>query len=307
MSPSVSTFGYWVEQLLAESTGKEGKGIVPVEGETLGLPEDYGDDRLFVYLRVSEGVDPTQDAALKALEASGQPLVTLQIGDRYDLGGEIFRWEFATASACAFLQINAFDQPNVQEAKDKTNQVLATYIQTHTIPEPQAILRTQRVSIVVSEDKAHIVRNAVSLQAAIEEYLRQVNPGDYIAVLAYIQRTPETEEVLQHIRLRMRNLCRVATTLGYGPRFQHSTGQLHKGGANNGVFIQLVAQDHEDVAIPDTPYTFSVLKAAQALGDLQALEEHRRRVIRVQLGTRIAEGLGELRQAVDAAQITRQG
>jgi transaldolase / glucose-6-phosphate isomerase len=307
ISPPVSTFGYWVEQLIAESTGKEGKGILPVEGESLGLPVDYGDDRLFVYLRVREGADPAQDTALEALKAAGQPIVTLQIEDRYSIGGEFFRWEFATAVAGAFLQINAFDQPNVQEAKDKTNQVLATYIQTNNIPEPHAILRTQRVSIVVSDDKAHLFSNAVSLQAAVEEYLRQVNPGDYIAMLAYIQRTPETAEQLQHIRLKMRDLCRVATTLGYGPRFQHSTGQLHKGGANNGVFIQLVAQDHEDVAIPDTPYTFSVLKAAQALGDLQALEEHHRRVIRVHLGTRITEGLGELRQAVDAAQITRRG
>jgi transaldolase / glucose-6-phosphate isomerase len=304
LSPPVSTFGYWVEQLIAESTGKEGKGILPVEGESLGLPEDYGDDRLFVYLRVGEGADPAQDAALAALEAAGQPIVTLQIEDRYDLGGEFFRWEFATAVAGAFLLINAFNQPNVQEAKDKTNQVLAAYIQTNAILSPQAILRTQRVSIVVSDEKAYQLRNAVSLQAAVEAYLRQVSPGDYIAMLAYIQVTPETEELLQHIRLRMRNLCRVATTLGYGPRFQHSTGQLHKGGANNGVFIQLVAQDHEDVPIPDAPYTFSVLKAAQALGDLQTLEEHERRVIRVQLGPRIADGLGELRQAVDAAQLT---
>jgi transaldolase / glucose-6-phosphate isomerase len=307
MSPPVSTFGYWVEQLIAESTGKEGKGIVPIEGESLGLPANYGDDRLFVYLRVKDGADPAQDEALSALEAAGQPTVTLQLEDRYDLGGEFFRWEFATAVAGAFLQINAFNQPNVAEAKDKTNQVLATYIQTNTIPEPAAILRTQRVSIVVSDEEAHLFSHSVSLQAAVEEYLRQVNPGDYIALLAYIERTPETAEMLAHIRLRMRDLCRVATTLGYGPRFQHSTGQLHKGGANNGVFIQLVAEDHEDVPIPDAPYTFSVLKAAQALGDLQALEEHQRRVIRVHLGSSIPGGLGELRQAVDAAQLARRG
>jgi hypothetical protein len=307
MSPPLSTFGYWLEQLIAESTGKEGKGIVPVEGESLGIPADYGDDRLFVYLRVADGADPAHDVALEALKAAGHPVVTLPIEDRYDLGGEFFRWEFATAVAGALLQINAFDQPSVQEAKDKTNQVLDTYIQTGSIQLPRAILRTQRVSIVVGGELAHLFSHAVSLQAAIEEYLRQVHPGDYIALLAYIQRTPETAAQLAHIRLRMRDLCRVATTLGYGPRFQHSTGQLHKGGANNGVFIQLVAQDHEDVAIPDTPYTFSVLKAAQALGDLQALEEHRRRVIRVQLGARIADGLGELRQAVDAARLTHSG
>ncbi|MGO8947178.1 MAG: bifunctional transaldolase/phosoglucose isomerase, partial [Ktedonobacterales bacterium] len=303
MSPPVSTFGYWVEQLIAESTGKEGKGIVPVEGETLGVPDDYGNDRLFVYLRTQEGADPAQDQALAALEAAGQPVVTLPLADRYDLGGEFLRWEFATAVAGAFLQINAFNQPNVQEAKDKTNQVLATYEATKSIPDPQPILRTQRVSIVVGEEGAPLFSDAVSLQAAVERYLGQVKPGDYIALLAYIQRTPETANSLAAIRVRMRNLCRVATTLGYGPRFQHSTGQLHKGGANNGVFIQLVANDHEDVPIPDAPYTFSVLKAAQALGDLQALEEHKRRVIRINLGPSISLGLGELRQAVDAAQL----
>jgi hypothetical protein len=237
------------------------------------------------------------------LEENGQPVVTLPLRDNYDLGGEFFRWEFATAVAGAFLQINAFDQPNVQEAKDKTNDILSIYERTGSIPDPRAILRTQRVSMVVDAQSASLVTDAVSLQAAIEQYLRQAVPGDYIALLAYVQRTPQTESVLQHIRLRMRDLCRVATTVGYGPRFQHSTGQLHKGGANTGIFIQLVATDHVDAVIPDAPYTFSVLKAAQALGDLQALEGHKRRVIRVNLGSDIGEGLEELRQAVDAARL----
>ncbi len=245
-----------------------------------------------MYLRTEQGNDPAQDQAIRALIDRGQPVVTLALVDTYDLGGEFFRWEFATAVAGAFLQINAFNQPNVQEAKDKTNDILGIYERTGSIPEPKAILRTQRVSIVVDEESASLLTDAVSLQAAIELYLRQAKPGDYIALLAYIQPTPETESALQHIRLRMRDLCRVATTLGYGPRFQHSTGQLHKGGANTGVFIQLVAADQVDASIPDAPYTFSVLKAAQALGDLQALEGHKRRVIRVNLGSDIGEGLG---------------
>ncbi len=303
MSPPVATFGYWVEQLIAESTGKEGKGILPVEGETLGAPENYGDDRLFVYLRTEHDADPEQDRKIAALSAAGQPVVTLPVRDHYDIGGEFFRWEFATAIAGAFLQINAFNQPNVQEAKDKTNAILADYAETRKIPDPPAILRTQRISIIAGENEARLLSDAVSLQAAIESYLRQVKPGDYIALMAFIERTPETDATLQHIRLRMRDLCRAATTLGYGPRFQHSTGQLHKGGANNGVFFQFVAKDQEDAPIPDVPYTFSVLKAAQALGDLQTLEEHQRRVIRINLGASIADGLGELRQAVDAAQL----
>ena len=303
ISPPISTFGVWVEQLIAESTGKEGKGILPVEGETLGLPSSYGNDRLFVYLRADEGADPVQDQAISTLKAAGQPVVTLAFRDRYDLGGEFFRWEFATAVAGAFLQINAFNQPNVQEAKDKTDSILAVYQQTKNIPDPQAMLRTQRVSIVVDEKSAGPVADAVSLQAALERYLGQAEPGDYIALLAYIERTPETVATLQHIRQAMRDLRRVATTVGFGPRFQHSTGQLHKGGANNGVFIQLVAKDQVDVPIPGEPYTFGILKSAQALGDLQALEDHKRRVIRINLGSDIGEGLSELRQAVDAAQV----
>ncbi len=305
MSPPVSTFGYWVEQLIAESTGKEGRGILPVEGEALGAPENYGNDRLFVYLRADEGADPAHDAALASLESAGQPVVTLALRDTYDLGAEFYRWEFATAVAGAFLQINAFNQPNVQEAKDQTNEVLSTYEARHAIPDPRPILRTQRVSIVVAQEHARVFTEAISLQAAMEDYLGLVKPGDYIAVLAYIERTPETTQTLQHIRTQMRNLCRVATTLGYGPRFQHSTGQLHKGGANHGVFIQLVAEDQVDVPIPGAPYTFGVLKGAQALGDLQALEKHDRRVVRIHLGPSIADGLGELRQAIDAAELVR--
>jgi glucose-6-phosphate isomerase len=305
ISPPVATFGYWVEQLIAESTGKEGKGILPVEGETLGTPEVYGADRLFVYLRTDQGFDTQQDAAVAALEQSGQPVVRLQLGDAYDLGGEFFRWEFATAVAGALLGINAFDQPNVQEAKDRTNAILDQYRVTRGLPQPAAILRTEHVAVIGGEGQAHRLVDAVSLQAALEAYTAEAKPGDYFALLAYIERTPQTQEALQAIRLRLRDLTRDATTLGYGPRFQHSTGQLHKGGPNAGVFLQFVADDAQDVPIPDEPYTFSVLKQAQALGDLQALEAHGRRVIRLNLGADIAAGLGELREALDASLLPR--
>ena len=305
VSPSISTFGYWLEQLIAESTGKEGKGILPVEGETLGAPSVYGKDRLFVYLRTETGYDAAQDDAIQRLEATGQPIVLLRLDDAYDLGTEFFRWEFATAIAGAFLGINAFDQPNVQESKDNTDRILKGYNETKMIPAPRAVLQTQsrNVSLVASGDMAQQLRESVSLQAALEAVARTAVAGDYIALLAYIERTPEAHKALQAIRLRLRDMRHVATTLGYGPRFQHSTGQEHKGGANTGVFLQFVATDTADVPIPDEPYTFSVLKQAQALGDLQSLEERQRRVIRIDLGTGIVSGLGEMLQALEAATV----
>ena len=305
VSPPISTFGYWLEQLIAESTGKEGKGILPVEGETLGDPSVYGDDRVFIYLRTETGFDAAQDDAIHALEAAGHPIVLLRLEDAYDLGSEFFRWEFATAIAGAFLGINAFDQPNVQESKDNTDRILKEFTQTKILPVPRAVLQTQsrNVSLVASGDIALRLRESVSLQAAMETIARLANTGDYIALLAYVERTPETHTALQAIRLRLRDLRRVATTLGYGPRFQHSTGQEHKGGPNTGVFIQFVATDATDAPIPDEIYTFSVLKQAQALGDLQSLEAHQRRVVRIDLGTGITSGLGEVLQALEAAAV----
>jgi glucose-6-phosphate isomerase len=305
VSPPISTFGYWLEQLIAESTGKEGKGILPVEGEALGDPSVYGNDRVFVYLRTETGYDAEQDDAIKTLETAGQPVVLLHLSDTYDLGAEFFRWEFATAIAGAFLGINAFDQPNVQESKDNTDRILKEYVQSKMIPAPRAVLQTQsrNVSLVASGEIAQRLRESVSLQAAMEVITRQAGEGDYIALLAYIERTAETNQALEAIRLRLRDLRHVATTLGYGPRFQHSTGQEHKGGSNTGVFLQFVATDSVDAPIPDEPYTFSVLKQAQALGDLQSLEAHDRRVIRIDLGTGIAGGLGEVLQALEAATV----
>jgi glucose-6-phosphate isomerase len=305
LSPPISTLGYWLEQLLAESTGKESKGILPVEGEALGAPSVYGDDRLFVYLRTDDDADPGQDDGVAALEQAGQPVVRLPLKDRYDLGGEFFRWEFATAVAGAVLGINAFDQPNVQESKDNTDRILKAYEVSKSLPQPHAVLQTEsrNVSLIADGALASKLRESVSLQAALETYALQADSGDYFALLAYLQHTPETAAALERIRLRLRDSRRVATTLGYGPRFQHSTGQLHKGGANTGVFIQFVATDHEDVEIPDAPYTFSVLKAAQALGDFDSLEAHHRRVIRVDLGNDIAAGLAELQAALDAAKL----
>ncbi|MGH2514491.1 MAG: hypothetical protein ACRDHP_02440, partial [Ktedonobacterales bacterium] len=303
MSPPIAAFGTWVEQLLAESTGKDGKGIVPVEGEPLGAPQSYGDDRLFVYLRTDQGFDAGQDERIAALQSAGQPVVTLALADAYDLGQEFFRWEFATAIAGALMGINPFDQPNVQEAKDRTRALLERYASAHKLPVPQPFLRTEHVALVAGEDIAAPLADAVSLQAAFESYLRRAVPGDYIALLAYAARTEETRQALQHIRLRLRDLLHVATTLGYGPRFQHSTGQLHKGGPNTGIFLQIVARDPRDVAIPGEPYTFGVLEQAQALGDLQALQAYERHVLRIDLEADLSVGLQEVRQAIDAVEL----
>ena len=303
MSPPIATFGYWIEQLIAESTGKEGKGILPVEGETLGQPSDYGTDRLFVYVRTEQGFDPEQDARIARLKDASQPVITIALSDVYDLGAEFFRWEFATAVAGALIGINAFDQPNVQEAKDKTNALLGEYTALHALPEPPAVIQTEHVQIVAEGDEAEQLHRSQSLQHALELFVHEAGTGDYIALLAYVERTDETQAVLQRLRMRLRDTRRVATTLGYGPRFQHSTGQLHKGGANTGVFLQFVAHDHEDATIPGEPYTFGVLKQAQALGDLRALEAHGRRVIRIDLGDDIATGMREVIQAAEAAQL----
>jgi transaldolase/glucose-6-phosphate isomerase len=242
MPGPLATLGYWIEQLIAESTGKEGRGVVPVEGELLGPPSVYGDDRLFVAI----GDDP----ALRALEDAGHPVIRLAYSNPYQLGAEFFRWELATVVAGHILQINPFDQPNVQEAKDATDDILAG--ETVQVATPPAA-----------------------------EVLAQVGPGDYIALIAYVPRTDHWKEQLQRARLALRDRYHVATTVGFGPRFLHSTGQVHKGGPNQGVFIQVVTESQQDIPIPGKPYTFGELKAAQAAGDLASLRSHGRRVARL--------------------------
>ncbi len=275
-SPAIASFGDWVEQLIAESTGKEGKGILPVVGEPVGPPEVYCNDRLFVYLRL-EG-DDTYDAAVLALEEAGHPVVRIQLEDLYDLGGQFFLWEMATAVAGSRLRINPFDQPNVEAAKVLARRVVAEYAETGTLPSSEAVPTSA---------------------VALREFLAQSRPGDYLAIQAYVQPRGAVDAALQSLRTQLRNRYRLATTVGYGPRFLHSTGQLHKGDAGNGLFIQFTADASQDAAIPDTAgepessMSFGVLKMAQALGDGQALRDANRRVIRFHLGSDVA---GELRQ-----------
>src|SRR6266705_3108068 len=275
----IRSFGYWVEQLIGESTGKEGKGIVPVEGEPVGKPAVYGDDRLFVYIRMA--TDPP-NRAVQALEKAGQPVITLTMRDKLDLGGEFFRWEVATAIAGAVLGIDAFDQPNVQESKDNTKKVLATFKSRGKLPPAET----------VTTSKA---------KAGVASLLKQAKRGAYFALMAYTARTPRSEAAIAAIRTAVRNSKKIATTAGYGPRFLHSTGQLHKGGPKTGLFLQVVQEDARDVAVPGQPYTFSVLKQAQSLGDMQSLTSRRLPVLRVTLGREPAAGWRALAAAVRQA------
>lgn len=275
-SPAIVPFGNWVEQLIAESTGKEARGILPVVGEPLGPPDVYGDDRLFVHLRLHD--DKSQDEPLAALEQAGHPDVHLHLHDAYDLGGQFFLWEMATAVAGHRLGINPFDQPDVEAAKVLARQMVAQYTATGALPQGE--------SSPLTADALH-------------QFLAQAEPHDYLALQTYLQPTKDTDTALAQLRGLLRDRFRLATTVGYGPRFLHSTGQLHKGDRGNGLFIQFTADDPQDVDIPDeagsstSSLTFGVLKAAQALGDQQALLDAGRRVIRFHLGTNV---VGELRQ-----------
>jgi len=257
-TPSLRGFGAWAEQLLAESTGKLGKGIVPVDGEPLGAPGVYGDDRVFVYLRLTGESGP--EAELRALEAAGHPVITITLADRYDLGGELLRWEIATAAAGAVLGINPFDEPNVAEAKERTGEILRQGLPSDGRP------------------------NTSQGDAVLSGLLEAARSGDYFAILAYIQRTPDHDQLLTRLRVTIRDRTRLATNVGYGPRYLHSTGQLFKGGPDTGIFLQIVADDTVDLPIPGATYTFGALKRAQAQGDLQALESRGRRAVRLDLG-----------------------
>ena len=301
-SPPIAHFGAWTEQLIAESTGKEGSGILPVDGEEIGSPEVYAMDRLFVYLRLEE--DTTHDAKTQTLIDAGQPVVQLNLRDIYDLGGEFFRWEIATIIAGRRLGINPFDQPNVESAKVVAHQMVAAYQEKDALPELTPALEADGI-------KVYTELHASSLDEVLKTFLNQAQYGDeqssrrsYVAFQAYVQPTPETDAALLVLRIRLRDRLRLATTAGYGPRFLHSTGQLHKGDAGNGLFIQFTADTPDDAPIPDkagseaTSITFGVLKKAQALGDRQALLDAGRKVIRFDLGKDVVGGLQRLTEVV---------
>ncbi|HMB26843.1 MAG TPA: bifunctional transaldolase/phosoglucose isomerase, partial [Blastocatellia bacterium] len=295
--PEISSLGLWIEQLVAESTGKEGKGILPVAGETLGTPDVYGDDRLFVHIAVGM-IDPEAENRLRAIEAAGHPVVRRVMNDMLDLGEEFYVWEMATAVAGAAMGINPFDQPNVQESKDNTKLLLEDFKRDGHLPEQTLAAEGRGLKVYCDDETLQQLGKNKTVEAFIAAHLKRVKPGDYIAMLDYIGETDENEALIQAIRGRLRDVLRVATTTGYGPRFLHSTGQLHKGGDSSGVFIQITADDLKDVAIVGEPFTFGVLKQAQALGDFQSLASRDRRAIRVHLGADVAAGLKTLLEIV---------
>jgi len=290
-SAVVSSFGDWVEQLIAESTGKQGRGILPVVGQTPGEPDAYGEDRLFVHLRIKG--DETDDRAVQALADAGYPVVTLGLRDSYDLGYQIFLWEMATVIAGALIDINPFDQPNVEAAKVQARQMVAAYQENGQLPELEPALQGE--GMAVFGDVA-----AETVAEALNAFLGTAGSGAYVAVQAYVEPTPETDAALLALRTGIRELTSLAVTTGYGPRFLHSTGQLHKGDAGNGLFIQLTSSNSNDVGIPDeagcpdSSVTFGILESAQALGDRQALLDNGRAVIRIDLGTGVDDGLQKL-------------
>ncbi len=297
-SPGIHDLGAWLEQLLAESTGKEGKGLIPVDREPLGHPSVYGQDRLFIYLHLEPAPDPGQDETVAALEEAGQPVVRIRLDDPHDLGAEFFRWEFATAVAGAVMSVNPFDQPNVQESKDNTKQLLDEYRVTRALPEGRPILSDGEIRLYGDGNSAAAVEGRRNLSAALNAHLSRVQPGDYVALTAFLERSPSTEKALGEIRRSLRDRFKVATTLGYGPRFLHSTGQLHKGGGDNGLFLQFTAEDRVDLPIPGEPYSFGVMKRAQALGDLRSLEKRQRRALRIHIVGDLEAGLERVHHAI---------
>jgi len=299
MDAEISSLGLWIEQLVAESTGKQGKGILPVAGEPLGAPAAYGNDRLFVHIAVGM-VDPETETKLRALEAAGHPVVRRVLNDTLDLGEEFYLWEVATAIAGKITGINPFDQPNVQESKDNTVAQLESFKQKGSLTEQALATEGRGLTIRCTEATIQELGTGASAESFIGAHLKRAGAGDYVALCDYIQETIEHETLIQAIRTHLRDALHVATTTGYGPRFLHSTGQLHKGGDATGVFVQITADDAQDIPLPGEPFGFSILKQAQALGDFASLASRNRRAIRVHLGADIAAGLKALLDIVQS-------
>ena len=314
-SPSLGNFGDWVEQLVAESTGKEGKGLVPVVGTSIGRPHDYDSDRILVYLKVEDDISNIQmDGKVRALREAGHPRVRLLLADPYQLGGEFFRWEYATAVAGHLLGINPFDEPNVTESKQNTSRLLKYHQEHGELPQSTPVVAGRHLDLFIGQRtleplydlcRAHNFRSdsRTELMAA---QLIGTRASDYLAILAYVPTHPEIVTTLEHIARRLRHVTRRAVTVGYGPRYLHSTGQLHKGGPNNGVFLQITAELDEDVAIPGMPYSFGTLNMAQAAGDLEALQNHNRRVLRLHVKGDVIAGINRLMAAIDLVDERRQ-
>jgi hypothetical protein len=298
-STDIHDLGAWLEQLIAESTGKSGVSIIPIDREPLlEAAEDYGDDRIFVYLKTKELSNESVEEKLGVLEANGHPVIRIELEDTKNLGQEFFRWEFATAVAGAIMRINPFNQPDVEAAKIEAKKITEEYEQTGELPDETPIYEEHGIKLFTSEDYAASLKkglnNEKSLKKYLESHLAHLQEDDYFALLAYVEMNRENEELLQRIREKVLESKLVATCLGFGPRFLHSTGQAYKGGAPNGVFLQITSDDAEDFQVPEQKFTFGVVKAAQARGDFQVLLDRDRRALRVHLGTDVKSGLEKL-------------
>lgn len=300
-SPGIFDLGAWLEQLIAESTGKIGKGIIPVDRERPAKPTVYGNDRVFAYLRLASKPNKTQDAAVAALEKAGHPVVRITLPNIYNLGQEFFRWEIATAVAGSIIGINAFNQPDVEASKIETKKLTSQYEATGSLPPESPFFEDQGIKLFADEKNSAALKGGTKLTEVLKTHLARAGGGDYFAVLGYITMNSANETTLQGIRHAVRDKKKVATVLGFGPRFLHSTGQAYKGGPNSGVFLQITCDDAKDLPVPGQKYTFGIVKAAQARGDFAVLAERDRRAVRVHLGKNLKSGLATLAKAVQKA------
>ncbi len=302
-SHSVHDLGAWLEQLLAESTGKVGKGLIPVDREPLTDPANYGNDRVFAYIAYSKENDSDLDEHVRAVEQSGHPVLRLRLNDLYDLGQTMFQWEVATAVAGSVIGIDAFNQPDVEASKIVTRDLTAAFEKTGSLPAEQPILDQDGLQLFTDQTNEDALKKdgESTLGGLLRAHLDRIKTGDYFALLAYVPMFPEHEAKLEEIRKEILGSKQVATVLGFGPRFLHSTGQAYKGGPNSGVFVQITCDEAQDILVPEQKYTFGLVKAAQARGDFQVLAERHRRALRVHLGKDVAKGLNQLATLISAA------
>lgn len=301
-SPEIYDVGAWLEQLIAESTGKSDISIVPVDREPIGAAADYGDDRIFAYLKLKDSADKSVEEKVAALETSGQPVARIEIADKMNLGQEFFRWEFATAVAGSIMQINTFNQPDVEAAKIEAKKLTEEYEKEGKLPDEKPFYEENGIKLFTDEKNAAELNRALDGEKSLVNYLQthlgRIGEDDYFALLAYVENNRENEDLLQKIRRQVFKNTKAATCLGFGPRFLHSTGQAYKGGANQGVFLQITSDDAEDLQVPEQKYTFGIVKAAQARGDFQILLDRERRALRVHLGKNAADDLRKLTEII---------
>ncbi|MGV8996170.1 MAG: bifunctional transaldolase/phosoglucose isomerase [Parvibaculaceae bacterium] len=299
-SPGIADLGAWLEQLLAESTGKQGRGLVPLAAEPLGKPDAYGNDRFFAYLELEGQGDPSQQKAVAALEQAGHPVALIKVKDIWHIGQEFFRWEIATAVAGAIIGIDPFNQPDVEASKIKTTALMKEYEKSRNLPKQEPLFREKGIALYADPRNTAELNKHETLADYLKAHFGRARAGDYVAILAYIQRNEPHTQMLTTVRSTIRDKTRAATCLGFGPRFQHSTGQAYKGGPNSGVFLQITCDDPADIDVPGHAYSFGVVKAAQAGGDLGVLDERGRRTLRVHLND-VDAGLAELSRALEQA------